>query len=488
MGGGGLDFGNQPSVFKTYPGVEGVVGDYETPPPDVRLSELFLQGAARKPLEWTLKDLSLILGLTHSITAKARYSGVDFYYRSVASAGALYPFELYVAASGVAGLRDGLYHHSVADGGLRPLRGPECAAHIAAIVNGDTRKPPPLAFFLTSIVFRSSWKYRDRSYRYLFLDTGHLAENLSLALKARKAPYRVIHDFDDAAANRILCVDETREFCLLIFAVDGKGAETDVEPVPLSPCAENLRDASRVSARETAYPVIRAVHEAGMAIRPAPQAPPVMLDYIVPAVGPEILVKRADPWPEEANYAQALRQRRSMRNYVDRPLARDAFAALLETVWSAYDQYRAEGNGSIETLSVGFLSGEVEGLDPGFYLLNPAGRAIRLVSEGRRGDITAHVCLGQSWLSRCALHFVMLTNLRVLEDVWGPRGYRYAMLNAGRIGQRIYLAATAMRLGCCGIGAYFDFEAAQLLGLDADAALLYLIAAGPVKKYVQPKR
>ena len=68
------------------------------------------------------------------------------------------------------------------------------------------------------------------------------------------------------------------------------------------------------------------------------------------------------------------------------------------------------------------------------------------------------------------------------DRTWGPRGYRYAMLAAGRLGQTIYLGATALGLGCCGIGALYDEEARQLLGLNKKAALLYLVAAGPVKR------
>ena len=56
------------------------------------------------------------------------------------------------------------------------------------------------------------------------------------------------------------------------------------------------------------------------------------------------------------------------------------------------------------------------------------------------------------------------------------------MLTAGRLGQRIYLGATSLGLGCCGIGAFYDGEAATLLGLNQASAMLYLLAVGPVKR------
>jgi nitroreductase len=75
-----------------------------------------------------------------------------------------------------------------------------------------------------------------------------------------------------------------------------------------------------------------------------------------------------------------------------------------------------------------------------------------------------------------------MTNLDELDKRWGPRGYRYAMMLAGRVGQAIYLGATALGLGSCGIGALYDGEACEAIGLNDDSALLYLVAAGPVKR------
>ena len=91
------------------------------------------------------------------------------------------------------------------------------------------------------------------------------------------------------------------------------------------------------------------------------------------------------------------------------------------------------------------------------------------------------ICLDQAWLAQAAVHFLFMGNLRQLDEQWGPRGYRYALMTAGRLGERLYLTATALGLGCCGIGAFYDQEAADLLQLNPDSRLFYLVAVGPVK-------
>jgi len=52
-------------------------------------------------------------------------------------------------------------------------------------------------------------------------------------------------------------------------------------------------------------------------------------------------------------------------------------------------------------------------------------------------------------------------------DPLGPaRGYRHAFLEAGLVGERVYLEAAARGLGACAVGAFYDDEAAGLVGVD----------------------
>ena len=114
--------------------------------------------------------------------------------------------------------------------------------------------------------------------------------------------------------------------------------------------------------------------------------------------------------------------------------------------------------------------------------LDTTQRAWGKVRDGLFTDQMARICLDQMWMAHAAVHFVFLSNLEAVDAIWGPRGYRYAMLMAGRLGERLYLMAEAMGLGCCGIGAFYDDEAAQLLGLNEQTRLVYLVAAGPLKR------
>jgi SagB-type dehydrogenase family enzyme len=59
--------------------------------------------------------------------------------------------------------------------------------------------------------------------------------------------------------------------------------------------------------------------------------------------------------------------------------------------------------------------------------------------------------------------------------------YRYVQLEAGHVGQNLYLAATSMGLGACVVGAFLDDDLNDLLGIDGEnEAALYIITVGKV--------
>jgi len=52
-------------------------------------------------------------------------------------------------------------------------------------------------------------------------------------------------------------------------------------------------------------------------------------------------------------------------------------------------------------------------------------------------------------------------------------------LDAGHIGENLYLAATSLELGACAVGALFDDELNRLLGVDGiEESAIYMAAVG----------
>ena len=471
MEGHGLDWGNQPNVFKEYPEVSFVSLPEPGTFPKKRISEVLRQ--KERDYEGPAFDigaLSALLFLTYGLTGKARQGNGYFYFRCVPSAGALYPAELYLASNSLAGLDDGLYHFSVADHGLHALRR-----------GCFQRTVPPessLTFFLSAIFFRSCWKYRDRGYRYCLLDTGHLLQNLLLAARFMGADLSWSADFPDDQANRFLGLDGEREVCLAAARLS-QGKEPQGVTIPVvAELPRTMVAASRVARKEAVYSGAVEAHRAGMFAPGKKEASPAaMIQHLGPI--PKRWEKpgfTASSWPELVDYKDAVLSRRSKRNFVRESLPGAFFDALLESL------QRAASEHGLQCVGTGVLMHAVEGRKPCYALLDLARGNLGVVKEGSFIESMAHICLDQSWLANAALHFVFMADLSNLETWFGPRGYRSAMLEAGRMGEMLYLSAASMGVGCCGIGAFYDEEARQMLELGDDVHLLYLVAVGPVKR------
>jgi SagB-type dehydrogenase family enzyme len=139
----------------------------------------------------------------------------------------------------------------------------------------------------------------------------------------------------------------------------------------------------------------------------------------------------------------------------------------------------------VQSICTGFLASGVESIEDGFYLMDENKGGLGLVSPGNFTGAMSHICLDQDWMGSASLHFVFMSNMALLEEAYGPRGYRYAMLTAGLMGERLYLGASALGLGCCGIGAFYDGEASGLLGLNESSRVLYVVSLGILKSMLE---
>ena len=92
----------------------------------------------------------------------------------------------------------------------------------------------------TAIFARSVWKYRERAYRYVYLDAGHIAAHVSLAAVAEGLGSCPVAALYDDEANSLLDIDGQEEGTLYMTAVG----------VPARP----FGGAGRVDLRHTARP------------------------------------------------------------------------------------------------------------------------------------------------------------------------------------------------------------------------------------------
>lgn len=85
----------------------------------------------------------------------------------------------------------------------------------------------------------------------------------------------------------------------------------------------------------------------------------------------------------------------------------------------------------------------------------------------------------QTWIKKASCLILITAMFKRTTLKYGDRGYRYIMIEAGHLGQNIYLVCSALGIGCCAIGGYKDDRLNQLLDIDGiDEAIVYAIAVG----------
>jgi len=221
MGGNYLDWERIPERYKSYPDST----------PKIKLPEVNFGRAAnlweailrRRSVRHYSPDrslpldgLSVLLWATQGITADAE--GYEF--RAAPSAGGLYPIETYVLARAVEGLEEGIYHFRPRAFDLELLRpGAFSGAMAQAALGQGMIADAQVTFIWTAIVARSKWKYRQRAYRYIYLDAGHIAQNLYLAGTAAGLGVCGIGAFFDDLVNALIGADGAEETALYLACV-----------------------------------------------------------------------------------------------------------------------------------------------------------------------------------------------------------------------------------------------------------------------------
>lgn len=125
------------------------------------------------------KDISQLLWAAQGITDKAR--GL----RTAPSAGALYPLEIYVAISMVEGMEAGLYKYNPADHSLILKKSGDIREDLYYVSLRQNSVKDAAAVIIYCAVFeRTSSRYKDKAEQYVFIETGHSAQNVYLQAEA----------------------------------------------------------------------------------------------------------------------------------------------------------------------------------------------------------------------------------------------------------------------------------------------------------------
>ena len=188
----------------------------------------------------------------------------------------------------------------------------------------------------------------------------------------------------------------------------------------------------------------------------------------------------AQELPDDLTVMQALSQRKTSRNFVDRDLSE---AQLLKILWAANGINRPDGK-RVNPVALGVYSVEVYAVTrTGIYRYDEVANKLNLIAAG---DYRMTTTTGQAFVGKAAVNLVYVET----PDAWLNSKHRapsreqqlaFANIAVGSMIQSVALAADTEGLGNCVRGSINRDEFAKVAKLSADKTILLAQSVGHIK-------
>jgi len=480
-----LDFENKPRPSKRYVDLPRVAPDGDLDPPDYPALEAVATDdpdpPRNAPTPDSSPDLRTLAHYAAGVTKELEVRGESTAFRAAACTGKLYHVDLYLVAGDCGPDGPGVYHFDPESDSFDVLRQGDYRGLLAnAAGDYPAVTEAPVTVVATSQWWRNAWKYRERTYRHAFWDSGTILANLLAVTHAAGHRAEVVTGFADDPVLDLLDLDADDEAPLELVPV-GSGDPVPDDAVTDAAAVESIDPAEEpLSADPVDYPLVPEAWRQSRLDDGAAAAAwrdGVTAESADTSIGATPPAKASGEWidldPVDRETASArpvgatIERRGSCREYSHDPISARKFATVLD---------RALGGVPVDAFVDGDLRGlvdcyclvhAVEGIDAGVYEYHPGACALERVRDTDR-DRAGELALGQSVVGDAAVNVYLVADVDAVVSDFGDRGYRLAQLEAGIGLGRLYLATYA-HLGLGGRGfTFFDDEVAEYLSPHAD--------------------
>jgi SagB-type dehydrogenase family enzyme len=491
---GYMDWATQPDPFRRYEGADLLRLDEIPPTPEPSYDTVFWP----RMTEARPVDRASVSQLFYDSLALSAWKEVEtsrWSLRVNPSSGNLHPTEGYLLSGPIPGLSvtPGLYHYSPFEHGLE-VRTPLSSRDWSEL----TRDLPPggLLIGLTSILWRESWKYGERAFRYCHHDVGHAIASVALAASALGWRTQLLAGWTDRELAVLLGVssqggvEAEQADCLLVIYPATRSFPLGHRRISRPPrhLLERLSripmsgEPNQLSSEHHLWPVIDEVAAATSVEPPAEcsQEPR-------PEKEPSAPTRRS-----QISARQIIRQRRSAVALDGKTsLHRDILFGMLERTRARPGRVPFDSLPWDPAIHLVIFAHRVDGLEPGLYCLirnasaledlklamraefdwsRPIGCPEELpfyrLARGDCSDMAQTVSCHQEIASDGAFALAMVSEFEPCLREYGAWFYKRLHWEAGAVGQVLYLEAEAASVRATGIGCFLDDALHKVVGLE----------------------
>jgi len=205
---------------------------------------------------------------------------------------------------------------------------------------------------------------------------------------------------------------------------------------------------------------------------------------------PDALVRVSLPVTPHEGLATLVRARRSERTFAAIEMPLSALAAVLSTAYGVAEVAPLEtggtflrrtvpSGGGLYPLELFVFARRISGLGDGLYHYDVVGHALEMIPAGDNADILARCFYTYPFIEHANVVFCFAADFMRTQKKYGPRGYRYILLEAGHAAQNACLAATELGIATLCMGGFVDSALNAFLHLDPrQEGVVYAVAAG----------
>lgn len=209
--------------FKSYPRLPQI----KLEKVNIREEKLFsIIKKRRSEREFKEKDISLekISKILYFSSGIRNYNNIknDFNksLRMYPSAGARYPLEIYPVILRSGEIPLGAYHYDVKRNNIELLLKRNFRQEFdSEITNQNWIRKSGMIIIITAVFPRTIIKYKDRGWRYIFFEAGHIAQNIHLISTLLKLKCCAIGGFKDEKVTELLDLNSKSELPLYLIAL-----------------------------------------------------------------------------------------------------------------------------------------------------------------------------------------------------------------------------------------------------------------------------
>ncbi len=200
------------TYIKTYPRFP-VLALSKPSPSDKKISDILVARRTKRVFDKKISENQLSSLLYYSIGESDKEYGDGRGMRVYSSGGARFPLEFYIFVfKKIENIETGIYHYNITEHGLTLLKKMDFDDEfLQNIVIYDFARTASFAVIFTAVFERSSYKYRERAYRYIMLEAGGVMQNFSLYAEVLGIGALSMGGVIDDFTENLLDIDGTEE-------------------------------------------------------------------------------------------------------------------------------------------------------------------------------------------------------------------------------------------------------------------------------------